>query len=95
MRFRVNRLTRMWPKSANCYDNSCMCGRYRLSRRKQIIEEYFETADWQDDWSPRHNIAPTQPVPVVQQHPKESGLPQDRKRSPRILFWGLRRVSAI
>ena len=45
--------------------------RYRLSRRKQIIEEYFETADWQDDWSPRYNIAPTQPVPVIRQHPKE------------------------
>ena len=48
-----------------------MCGRYRLSRRKQIIEEHFETADWQDDWEPRYNIAPTQPVPVVRQHPKE------------------------
>ena len=48
-----------------------MCGRYRLSRRKQIIEEHFETADWQDDWSPRYNIAPTQLVPVIRQHPKE------------------------
>jgi putative SOS response-associated peptidase YedK len=48
-----------------------MCGRYRLSRRKQIIEEHFDTADWQDDWSPRYNIAPTQFVPVIRQHPKE------------------------
>jgi putative SOS response-associated peptidase YedK len=48
-----------------------MCGRYRLSRRKQIIEEHFHAADWQDDWSPRYNIAPTQPVPVIRQHPKE------------------------
>lgn len=24
---------------------SLMCGRYRLSRRKQLIEEYFATAD--------------------------------------------------
>jgi putative SOS response-associated peptidase YedK len=48
-----------------------MCGRYRLSRRKQIIEEHFETADWQDDWSPRYNIAPSQPVPVIRQHPTE------------------------
>jgi len=48
-----------------------MCGRYRLSRRKQIIEEQFDTADWKDDWSPRYNIAPTQPVPVIRQHPKE------------------------
>jgi putative SOS response-associated peptidase YedK len=35
-----------------------MCGRYRLSRRKQIVEEYFESAPWDDDWSPRYNIAP-------------------------------------
>lgn len=48
-----------------------MCGRYRVSRRKQIIEEHFDTADWQDDWSPRYNIAPTQPVPVIRQHPEE------------------------
>ena len=43
-----------------------MCGRYRLSRRKQIIGEHFETADWRDDWSPRYNIAPTQFVPVME-----------------------------
>jgi putative SOS response-associated peptidase YedK len=36
-----------------------------------MIEEQFDTADWQDDWSPRYNIAPTQPVPVIRQHPKE------------------------
>jgi putative SOS response-associated peptidase YedK len=49
-----------------------MCGRYRLSKRKQIIEENFDTVDWQDNWSPRYNIAPTQTVPVIRQHPKES-----------------------
>jgi putative SOS response-associated peptidase YedK len=48
-----------------------MCGRYRVSRRKQIIEEHFDAADWQDDWSPRYNIAPTQPIPVIRQHSKE------------------------
>ena len=48
-----------------------MCGRYRLSRRKQIVEEYFETAPWDEDWDPRFNIAPTQHVPVVRQYPKE------------------------
>src|SRR6266567_5676851 len=36
-----------------------MCGRYRLSRRKQIVEEYFD-ASGEEDWSPRYNIAPTQ-----------------------------------
>jgi len=48
-----------------------MCGRYRLSRRKQLVEEYFDTADWQDDWTQRYNIAPTQPVPVIRQNPRE------------------------
>jgi putative SOS response-associated peptidase YedK len=48
-----------------------MCGRYRLSRRKQIIEEHFDSDPWNDDWSPRYNIAPTQPIPVIRQHPKE------------------------
>lgn len=47
-----------------------MCGRYRLSRRKPIVEEYFD-AHGDDDWIPRYNIAPTQPVPVVRQHSKE------------------------
>jgi putative SOS response-associated peptidase YedK len=60
-----------------------MCGRYRLSRRKEIIEEYFGTADWQDDWNPRYNIAPTQPVPVIRQHPKEP------VRQISTMRWGL------
>lgn len=60
-----------------------MCGRYRLSRRKQLIEEYFETASWDDDWSPRYNIAPTQQVPVIRQHPKEP------VRQISLMRWGL------
>jgi putative SOS response-associated peptidase YedK len=60
-----------------------MCGRYRLSRRKQIIEEHFETADWQEDWSPRYNVAPTQPIPVIRQHPKEP------VRQISLMKWGL------
>ena len=48
-----------------------MCGRYRLSRRKQIVEEYFDTVSDEPDWAPRYNVDPTQPVPVISQHPKE------------------------
>jgi putative SOS response-associated peptidase YedK len=48
-----------------------MCGRYRLSRRKQLVEEHFESGPWEEDWSPRFNIAPTQPIPVIRQNPKE------------------------
>jgi putative SOS response-associated peptidase YedK len=49
-----------------------MCGRYRFSRRKQILAEHFDAVPFDDDWFPRYNIAPTQPVPVIRQHPKES-----------------------
>ena len=64
----LNGLATGWSRSVIIF---LMCGRYRLSRRKQIIEEHFDTADWQDDWSPRYNIAPTQHIPVIRQHPKE------------------------
>jgi putative SOS response-associated peptidase YedK len=30
-----------------------MCGRYHLSRRKQLIQEYFDTSD-EVDWEPRY-----------------------------------------
>jgi putative SOS response-associated peptidase YedK len=60
-----------------------MCGRYRLSRRKQIIEEYFQSAPWDDDWNPRYNIAPTQQVPVIRRHPKEP------VRQISTMGWGL------
>jgi putative SOS response-associated peptidase YedK len=60
-----------------------MCGRYRLSRRKQLVEEYFDSAPWDDDWSPRYNIAPTQPVPVIRQNPKEP------IRELSLMKWGL------
>ncbi|MGC2100541.1 MAG: SOS response-associated peptidase [Candidatus Sulfotelmatobacter sp.] len=60
-----------------------MCGRYRLSRRKQLVEEYFDVSSDTDDWNPRFNIAPTQPVPVVRQHPKEP------RRDLSLMKWGL------
>jgi putative SOS response-associated peptidase YedK len=60
-----------------------MCGRYRLSRRKQLIQEHFDAADWQDDWTPRYNIAPTQPVPVIRQHPEKP------VRQISTMRWGL------
>ncbi len=43
-----------------------MCGRYRLSRRKQLIQEYFDTDDGVD-WEPRYNIAPSQSVGIIRQ----------------------------
>jgi putative SOS response-associated peptidase YedK len=63
--------------------NLPMCGRFRLSRRKQLIEEQFETQPWDDDWSPRYNIAPSQQIPVIRQHPKEP------IRQLALMKWGL------
>jgi putative SOS response-associated peptidase YedK len=59
-----------------------MCGRYRLSRHKQLVEEYFD-ASGEDDLTQRYNIAPTQPVPVVRRHPKEP------RRDLSLMRWGL------
>jgi len=47
------------------------------------VEEYFESAPWDDDWSPRYNIAPTQPVPVIRQDSKEP------VRELSLMRWGL------
>ncbi len=60
-----------------------MCGRYRLSRRKEVIAEYFET-DFDDlEWEPRYNIAPTQPVLVIR---RGADSPV---RQAAIMRWGL------
>ena len=60
-----------------------MCGRYKLSRRKQLVEEYFDTDSGVEDWVPRYNIAPTQPVAVIRQSPKEP------VRELSLMRWGL------
>jgi putative SOS response-associated peptidase YedK len=60
-----------------------MCGRYRLSRRKQIVEEYFDCVSGEEYWAPRYNIAPTQPIPVIRQHPREPA------RQVALMKWGL------
>jgi putative SOS response-associated peptidase YedK len=60
-----------------------VCGRYRLSKRKQLVEEYFDTASGDEDWNPRYNIAPTQPIPVIRQNPKEL------VRELSLMRWGL------
>jgi putative SOS response-associated peptidase YedK len=60
-----------------------MCGRYRLSRRKQLVEEYFGTVSEEGEWGPRYNIAPTQPVPTIRQDPHEP------VRTLSTMRWGL------
>jgi putative SOS response-associated peptidase YedK len=60
-----------------------VCGRYRLSGRKQIVEEYFDSVSGEEDWAPRYNVAPTQSVPVIRQNPKEP------IRVLSLMRWGL------
>jgi putative SOS response-associated peptidase YedK len=60
-----------------------MCGRYRLSRRKELIEQYFAAVSGDDEWTPHYNIAPTQAVPVIRQDP---AVPVRRLS---LMRWGL------
>ena len=59
-----------------------MCGRYRLTRKKEILAEVFDVGD-DDDWSPPYNIAPSQSVPVVRQSATR------HVRSFSLIRWGL------
>jgi putative SOS response-associated peptidase YedK len=50
---------------------SFICGRYRLSRRKQLVEEYFGTVSGDAEWNPLYNILPSQPVITIRQDARE------------------------
>ncbi len=82
-KIRTNRAGSLTLFALSILDNPLVCGRYRLSRRKQLVEEYFDTAAWDDDWIPRYNIAPIQHVPVIRRHPKEP------VRHVSLMRWGL------
>ena len=59
-----------------------MCGRYRLSRRAEVLAIY--AAEYEGvDWDARYNIAPTQNVPVIRQDAKEP------IRRASLIRWGL------
>jgi putative SOS response-associated peptidase YedK len=60
-----------------------MCGRYRLSSRKEILAEQFDTNFDDLDWEPRYNIAPTQPVPVIRR------VEPSQERQASMMRWGL------
>lgn len=57
-----------------------MCGRYLITSPPEAVRAFAAYAD-QPNFPPRHNIAPTQPVPVVR---IENG-----KRHFALLRWGL------
>jgi putative SOS response-associated peptidase YedK len=59
-----------------------MCGRYRLSRRAEILAAY--DAEYEGvDWDAHYNIAPTQNVPVIRQDAKNP------IRRASLMRWGL------
>ena len=61
-----------------------MCGRYRLSRHKQVLVERFGVEDEEDfTWQPRYNIAPTDHVPAIRQDAHEP------RRRISLMRWGL------
>jgi putative SOS response-associated peptidase YedK len=59
-----------------------MCGRYRLTRHREVVEEHFGV-EIEGEMSPRYNIAPTQPVATVRQ------APDSPKRQFAWMKWGL------
>jgi putative SOS response-associated peptidase YedK len=59
-----------------------MCGRYRLTAKERYLRDHFGF-DEDINWTPRWNIAPTQPIPIIRQHPKEP------KRTFGLARWGL------
>jgi putative SOS response-associated peptidase YedK len=63
-----------------------MCGRFRIARKKEILEEEFD-AEWVADdgasWVPRYNVAPGQEIAVVRQ---DAAQPVRRLSQMR---WGL------
>ncbi len=62
-----------------------MCGRFKVARKKEILEEAFDAEDdWSGaDWKPRYNVAPGQRIAAVRQ---DADKPARRMSA---LHWGL------
>ena len=62
------------------YLGSAMCGRFVITSPPAALRQMFGYAE-QPNFPPRHNIAPTQPVPVV--------IVENGARHFRLMRWGL------
>jgi len=62
-----------------------MCGRFRVARKKEILEAAFEADGALDDldWVPRYNVAPGQQIVAVRQDTSQP------VRSMSFMRWGL------
>jgi putative SOS response-associated peptidase YedK len=76
-----------------------MCGRYRLTAKERYLRDHFGL-DVGAKWLPRWNIAPTQMIPTIRQHPKEPARIFSLMRWGLIPYWakdesiGLRTINA-
>lgn len=63
-----------------------MCGRYNLTLSPSELQEFFDLfrdLDFEQNWKPRYNIAPTQTVAAIR-FEEETG-----PRTPVLIRWGL------
>ncbi len=59
-----------------------MCGRYRLTAKQRYLRDHFGL-DEDPPWEPHWNIAPTQQIATIRQHPAEP------TRIFALMRWGL------
>ncbi len=59
-----------------------MCGRYRLTAKQRYMRDHFGL-DEDPPWEPHWNIAPTQQIATIRQHPAEP------TRIFALMRWGL------
>jgi len=77
-----------------------MCGRYRLTAKERYLRDHFGL-DVGVKWLPRWNIAPTQMIPTIRQHPKEPIRIFSLMRWGLIPYWakdasiGLKTINAM
>jgi len=77
-----------------------MCGRYRLTAKERYLRDHFGL-DEDPTWAPRWNIAPTQQVATIRQHPTQPTRIFSLMRWGLIPFWakdqslGLRTINAM
>ncbi len=77
-----------------------MCGRYRLTAKQRCLRDHFGLEE-DPAWEPRWNIAPTQQVATIRQHPAEPTRIFGLMRWGLIPYWakdqsfGLRAINAM
>jgi len=77
-----------------------MCGRYRLTAKERYLRDHFGLGE-DPPWEPHWNIAPTQQIATVRQHPAEPARIFGLMRWGLIPYWakdqsfGLRTINAM